>query len=201
MLTEIRQSARRLFANPGYSLGVFLTLTLGLPLSVGMYTVLNGVILNGLPYPGGERVVEISAQNDLQNETNVPLTGAEAFALEEVVAFEHAGWYVWGGETVWDGDRPREIRINHVSAEFFAALGVRPRLGRWIDSDDTRPNPQAVVLSDSEWQRLTNRDPDIVGKTLRLANGSVTVVGVMPPEFAFPADDVGLWRAADISRT
>jgi len=201
MLTEIRQSARRLFTNPGYSLGVFLTLTLGLALSVGMYTVLNGVILNGLPYPGGERVVEISAQNDLQNETNVPLTGAEAFALEEVVAFEHAGWYAWSGETVWDGDRPREITINHVSAEFFAALGVRPRLGRWIDSDDTRPNPQAVVLSDSEWQRLTSHDPDIVGKTLRLANGSVTVVGVMPPEFAFPADDVGLWRAADISRT
>jgi hypothetical protein len=55
LFTEIRQSARRLVGRPAYSAGVFFTLTSGLALSVGMYTVLKGVILNSLPYPGGEQ--------------------------------------------------------------------------------------------------------------------------------------------------
>lgn len=197
LLAEIRQSVRRLLGSPGYSLGVLLMLTLGLALSVGMYTVLKGVILNGLPYPGGERVVEISASNAQQNESDNSLTGAEAYALVDVPAFEQVGWYVWGGMTVLSGERPREITINNVSAEFFAALGVRPQLGRWITAADIGSERQAVVLSDTEWQRLTNRDPNIIGKPLRLDDEIVTVVGVMPPEFTYPSPDVGLWRAAD----
>lgn len=194
MLLEVRQAARRLIGSPGYSASVFLTLSLGLALSLGMYTVLNGVVLNGLPYPGGERVVEVSGANAARNETGEALTGAEAFALDDVPVFEASGWYVWGGENVLTGDRPREITINNVSAGFFEALGVRPQLGRWIDARDIGPERQAVVLSDEEWERLSNRDPDIVGKTLRFDDETVTVVGVMPPGFG---NGAGLWRAAD----
>jgi putative ABC transport system permease protein len=197
ILTEFRQSARRLAGSPGYSLGVFLMLTMGLALSVGMYTVLNGVILNGLPYPGGERVVEVRSVNARQNETDGGLTAAEAFALVDAATFEQAGWYRWNGWTVLHGERPREIVGAYVSAGFFAALGIPAQVGRWIDTGDIRANSEAVVLSDHEWQRLTNRDPEIVGKPLTLADGTVTVVGVMPPEFAYPAEVVGLWRAAD----
>jgi predicted permease len=200
MLTELRQATRRLLASPGYGLGVFLTLAVGLALSVGMYTVLNGVILNGLPYPGGERVVEITGRNDRQDEIGTPLTAAEALAIEDSPVFEQAGWFIWGGMTVWDGERPREITVNHVSADFFAALGVPPRVGRWIGADDLGKEPRAVVLSDREWDRLANRDPGIVGQPLELVNGTVIVIGVMPPEFAFPAGDVGLWHAADPGR-
>ena len=197
MLTEIRQAARRLCASPAYSLGVFLTLTSGLALSVGMYTVLNGVILKGLPYPGGERVVEINGVNAVQHETDGGLTAAEAFALADAPAFDHTGWYVWGGETILDGERPREILSNNVSAGFFPALGVRPQLGRWLDAEDTHPGSQAVVLSDSEWEQLTNRDPAVIGRPLKLVGETVTVVGVMPPDFAYPSEVVGLWRAAN----
>jgi predicted permease len=197
MLTEIRQSARRLLASPGYSAGVLVTLTLGLALSVGMYTVLNGVILNGLPYPGGERVVEIRSVNARQHETDGGLTAAEVLALADQPLFEQAGWYLWYSWPVLHGERPREILGNYVSAGFFAALGVPAQVGRWIDAGDIRTSSEAVVLSDREWQRLTNRDPEIVGKTLTLADGTVTVVGVMPPEFAYPSRDVGLWRAEE----
>lgn len=197
MLTEIRQAARRVLASPGYSLGVFLTLTLGLALSVGMYTVLNGVILNALPYPGGERVVEMIGQSAAQNETDASLSPAEAFALQGTDVFDHVGWYTWGGVTVLSGDRPREITIHNVSGGYFPALGVRPRLGRWITGADVGPKRQAAVLSDTEWDRLTNRDPDIIGQPLKLEHGTVTVVGVMPPEFD---PGPGLWLAADPGR-
>lgn len=194
ILSEIRGSARRLVASPGYSLGVVVTLSLGLALSIGMYTVLNGVILTGLPYPGGERVVEISSMNAEQGEEGGALTSAEAFALEDSRIFEHAGWFVWGGATVLSGDRPREITIHNVSGNYFAALGVRPQLGRWINESDVGPAREAAVLSDTEWERLAERDPAIIGKPLKLADETVTVVGVMPPDFATGA---GLWRAAD----
>jgi predicted permease len=193
ILTELRQLIRRLAGSPGCSLGVFFSLTLGLALSVGMYTVLNGVLLHGLPYPGGERVVEISSVNALEGGSG-DLTAVEAFGLESVAAFEDVGWYAWGGETVLSGERPREITIHHVSAGYFPALGVRPQLGRWINAGDIGPVRQAAVLSDIEWERLTSRDPDIVGKSLQLADETVTVVGVMPPEVDL---GVGLWRAAN----
>jgi predicted permease len=195
VLTEIRHSARRLLASRGYSASALLTLTLGLGLSVGMYTVLNGVLLASLPYPGGERVVEIVSRNTEQNETDGGLTPAEAFALQDVPAFEQAGWYVWGGATVLSGDQPREIIIHNVSGGYFPALGVRPQLGRWITEDDVGPERQAAVLSDAEWERLTARDPDVVGQTLELVDDIVTVVGVMPPDL--DAGPVGLWRAAN----
>ncbi|MGH8495876.1 MAG: ABC transporter permease [Gammaproteobacteria bacterium] len=191
--TELRQAARRLAGSPASSLGVFFTLTLGLALSVCMYTVLNGVLLHSLPYPGGDRVVEISSVNALEGGSG-DLTAAEAFGLERVAAFEHVGWYAWGGETVLSGERPREITMHHVSAGYFPALGVRPQLGRWINADDVGPARKAAMLSDIEWERLTNRDPDIVGKSLRLGDETVTVVGVMPPEVDV---GVGLWRAAN----
>lgn len=196
-LTEIRQSARRLLASPGYSVGVLVTLTLGLALSVGMYTVLNGVILKGLPYPESERIVEIGGTNARENESDGALTAAEAFALADAAAFEHAGWSLWGGATVLEAERPREITTNYVSAGFFPALGMPAQLGRWLDAEDMGPNSRAVVLSDLEWQRLTDRDPDVIGKELKLASETVTVVGVMPPEFAYPSRVVGLWRAVD----
>ncbi len=195
--SELRHAVRRLARSPGYALGVFVTLTLGLAFSVGMYTILNGVVLQGLPYPGGERVVEISGRNSVLGESHGSLTAAEAFGLPGLPELEHAGWYVWGGATVLSGDRPREITINHVNGEFFPALGMRPQLGRWIAASDLGPARRAVVLSDAEWERLTHRDPDVIGKSLRLGSGAVTVVGVMPPGFRFPADHVGMWRAAD----
>jgi putative ABC transport system permease protein len=199
MLLEIRQAARRLLASPGYSGAAFVTLTLGLALSVGMYTVLNGVILNALPYPGGERMVEIRSVNARQNETDGGLTVAEVFALADAAAFEQAGWYRWYSWPVLHGETPREILGAYVSAGFFAALGVPAQAGRWIDAGDTRTSSEAVVLSDQEWQRLTNRDPEIVGKTLALADATVTVVGVMPPAFAYPSRDVGMWRAEEVA--
>jgi putative ABC transport system permease protein len=194
LFTEIRYAARRLAGSPGYSLGVFLTLALGLALSVGMYTVLEGVVLKGLPYPGGERVVEISAYNAAQDATNAQLTPAEALALEDAPVFEHAGWFMWGGETVLSGERPREIVVHRVSPGYFPALGVRPQIGRWIDAGDAGPDGRAVVLSDAEWERLANRDPQIIGQSIRLADEVATVVGVMPPDIDTGA---GLWLPAN----
>lgn len=192
---ELGSALRRLARRPSYSLAVLMTLGIGIALSAGMFTVLRGVVLQGLPYPGGERVVSVSSYNTEHGVERGNLTPAEAIAVPDVAAFEHAGWYTWGGATVLSGERPREFTMNRVSAGFFPALGVAPLLGRWITAADTAGAADTVVLSYTEWDRLTGRDPDVIGKPLALAGETVTVVGVMPPEFIYPSTQVGFWRA------
>lgn len=187
---------RRLSQRPGYSLAVVLTLGIGIALSVGMFTVLRGVVLQGLPYPGGERVVAVHSYNPETGVEYSNLTPAEALAIREVAAFEDVGWFTWGGLTVLSGDRPREVGANPVDPGYFPALGVQPLLGRWINDSDADAGIHNVVLSYTEWDRLTGRDPDIVGKPLQLADATATVVGVMPPEFTHPSRSVGIWHAA-----
>ena len=186
----------RLLKRPGYSAGVILTLGIGVALAVGMFTVLRGVVLQGLPYPGGERVVAVVTDNPEMGVRAGNLTGAEALALSTVDAFEASGWFTWGGLTVLSDGRPREVGANQVSAGYFETLGIQPLLGRWIDERDADAGISHIVLSHTEWDRLTGRDPDVIGKTIPLADGPATVVGVMPPEFTHPSRTVGIWHAA-----
>jgi len=194
LMHEMGAALRNLVRRPGYSLAVVLTLGIGIALAAGMFTVLRGVVLQGLPYPGGERVVQVESYNPEIGVTGNNLTPAEALEIGSVEAFEHVGWFTWGGATVLSGERPRELGANRVSAGYFPALGVPPMLGRWIDQTDAAGAGDAVVLSYVEWDRLTGRDPDIIGKPLRLSDETVRVVGVMPPEFTHPSRNVGLWR-------
>lgn len=195
LMQELQATLRRLLKRPGYSAAVLLTLGIGVALSAGMFTVLRGVALQGLPYPGGEQVVAVTTYNPELGVQVGSLTPAEATALPHVAAFDYAGWFTWSGATVLSGERPREFTVNRVSPGFFPALGVEPLLGRWITAADTEGAADAVVLSYAEWDRLTGRDPAIIGQPLALSGETVTVVGVMPPEFAFPSRKVGFWRA------
>lgn len=194
----LRHAARRLFRSPGYATGLILTLALGIGVSVVAFSVLNGVVLRSLPYPDQDRVVRIESANPSQNVANGNLTPAQAetFARESE-RFDALGYFMWGGVTVMHQDRPLEITSNRVSAEYFRALGVGAHLGRLIDTTDIETGEPVAVLSHDTWQRITGGSADIVGQTLHTSNGPVQVVGVMPPGFRFPSDDVGVWLGLD----
>lgn len=198
---ELGAAMRRLTHRPGYSVAVLLTLGIGIALAVGMFTVLRGVVLQGLPYPGGERVVAVTSENAERGVTGGgSLTPAEVDALARLDdVFEHFGWFTWGGATVLSGDRPREFTVNNVGLGFFPAFGVQPLLGRWPTARDIETGSSPVLLSYVEWERLTGRDPEIVGQPLQLTDRTVTVIGVMPQEFTEPSRDVGFWLASDSS--
>lgn len=192
---DLRFAWRRLGKSPGFATAAILMLGLGIGASVAMFSVLQGVVLSGLPYPGGERVVAVSAANAEQDSTG-SLTPAEAVRLERGESpYEAFGFYNWGGITFSDGDKPREATIIIASAGFFPALGVQPMLGRTFTKEDMGEEQGAIILSYTEWQRLTGGDKDAVGKLIdTIDNGRLQIVGVMPPEFAYPASSVGAWR-------
>lgn len=196
-VSDIRYAWRRLGHSPGFVLAALLMLALGIGASVAMYSVLQGVVLSGMPYPGGERVVAVTTTNAQQGDAEAGLTPAEAKDLAEAKdsPFEAFGYYDWNGLTFLDADRPREVSIVRVSSGFFPALGVAPLHGRVFDESDMGDEQGAVILSFTEWQRLTGGDPAAIGSVIdTVDNGRLRLVGVMPPEFSYPDSVIGAWR-------
>lgn len=200
LLTDLRFALRRLLRDRGFALAAALMLALGSAACVTAFSVLKGVVLASLPYPGGDRVVVVRAENPPSGASNNPLTPAEAFAMAadpqrgDARTFDQFGYFLWGGGSVVDPNgEPRELSSNIVSLGFFPTLGVKPLLGRWFDAEDYRTGRSVTVLSYTEWQRLFGGSPDAIGKTFALNEKVLEVVGVMPPEFRYPSRTTGLW--------
>lgn len=190
-----KSAIQRLWRAPGYTLALLATLTLGLAMTVTMFAVVHGVAFAPLPYPDDDRIVVLQAQ---RARTGVAggLTPREALeTLPRTAALESFAWYSWGGADLLHGDRPRNLTLNTVSGEFFDVLGVAPMLGRALSAADL--GQARTVLSHATWQSVFGGDPQVLGKTLKLNWISAEVVGVMPPAFAFPSDEVAIWLPAD----
>jgi putative ABC transport system permease protein len=172
-------------------------LALGVGACTAMFSVLQGVILTNLPYPGGDRVVSVGTENVREGGTSAGLTAAEAerMARSDQSAFEAFGYFVWDGLTAIATDQTRELRIARVSDGFFPALGVAPLHGRVFGRQSSGAADE-LILSHTEWQRLTGADPSAVGNPIEtVEHGRMRLIGVMPPEFSYPSSRIGGWRA------
>lgn len=192
---DLQHAARRLLRAPAFALPTVAMLALGIALSVAMFSLLRGVVLEALPYPGGDGVVSVWAENPTQAVARGQLTPAEAERLAQASdVFQAMGYYNWGGLAFHDGERPRETTLIRASAGFFPALGVQPMMGRWFEAQDFAEETGALVLSHGEWLKVLGGAPDAVGRLVDTSQGRLRVIGVMPPEFTYPSTSVGAWR-------
>ncbi|MEN1728731.1 MAG: ABC transporter permease [Pseudomonadota bacterium] len=192
--TILWHSIRRLARSPAYGTGLIATLALGIAVCIVAFSVLYGILFRTLPYPEQQQVVRIESSNPAQGVGQSVLTPAEAESfLESNSSFSELGYFMWGGITLIDNDRPQEITVNRVSAGYFPALGVIPRFCRFIDANDIETNAAVAVISSETWRRLGS-STDIVGQRLETSNGAVEVIGVMPAGFEFPNERVGVWQ-------
>lgn len=194
-IESMRRALHQLAAAPGFTLASLAMLALGIGLSVAMYSTLDGVLLRGLPFPDGDRVVTIGARQPAQHVEGAQLSIDEA---ERVVAgtpgFAAIGYFWWSGVTLFDGDHAREITTHMVSDGYFATLGVEALLGRRLDASDIREDRRVAVLSYAEWQHGFGGDPGVIGRRLDLVDEEpLEVIGVMPPALASFAGETGIW--------
>lgn len=192
---DLKLAIRRLARAPGFALAVVLMLAVGLALSVAMFGVVRGV-LGALPFPGGDRVVVLYGANPQQAVSNGGLTAAEVdrLALEDPASpFRAVGDFSWGGVTVFEAGRPREITVGVIGSGFFPALGLAPLHGRWFTAEEHAAGTGSIVLSQAEWQRQLGGRAEAIGQTVETDAGPAVVVGVMPASFGFPGSDVGGW--------
>ena len=198
LVKDIRYGMRTLLSRPGFSAIVILTLALGIGANTALFSVVNAVLLEPLPFSEPDRLVRLWSaypERDIELGTTSPLDlddwRSQSVAFENMAGFPNIRLR---GFVLTGGDSPEEIETVFVTEGFFETLAVVPQLGRTLSSDDhVEGNNQVVVLSHGAWQRRFGADPGIVGGTVNLSGSPFTVIGVMPPSFEYPYADAEMW--------
>jgi putative ABC transport system permease protein len=196
-LSELRFAARRLRRAPGFAAAVVVVLAIGVGATTTVFSLVNGV-LQPLPFPESDRLVRLThtvsdagAATVDQSDSSVLLYQSEARAFDGIAAWSFAGGILGASERDQAAVR---VSAARVTASFFDVLAVRPALGRGFARGEDRPQANhVVVLSHRLWQGRFHGDPDVVGGQLFVNDVVRTIVGIMPPSFVYPANDVELW--------
>jgi putative ABC transport system permease protein len=173
------------------SLVALATLALGIGGATAIFSVADAVILRPLPFADPERIVLLWQSEKQRNQPFVELSypGFREWRAQSRSFVEMAGMPSTNQGFLWKGGgEPRTLLGRWVTGRFFTVMGVAPMLGRtFTDDDDTVGAARVVVLSHGLWRERFSSDPAVVGRAIELDGKSFTVVGVMPPSFAYPA--------------
>lgn len=186
MTGDLRYAIRSLRRAPGFTVVAVVTLALGIGANSTLFSIINAVLLRPLPYPDSKRIVSISRVQGGADQGQV--LHPEFLAWDgKVRSFEQLAAYTPSGATFTGAGEPEELHGAQVSADFFRVFRMRPALGRLFTPAENAPGgPPAVLLSHGLWTRRFGSVPGVVGRTVTLSGKPATVIGVMPPGFAFP---------------
>jgi putative ABC transport system permease protein len=181
--SDLRYGARQLRRSPGFTAVTVLTLALGIGATTAIFSAVNPILFESLPYPNPSRVMTISAINPDGSRSRLAFHTYREL-VERGRSFESIAATKSWQPTLVGGAQPELFDGQFVSANYFRVLGVPPTLGRdFTESDDVFRGPRVVILSDSLWKRHFNSDRAIVGHQVILDDVSYTVIGVMPDTF------------------
>jgi putative ABC transport system permease protein len=193
ILQDLRYGLRVLAKNPGFTFVAVLTLALGIGANTAIFSVVNAVLLRPLPYEGSHELVQL--WGTLPQLDTAPVSPANFLDWRERNrSFVRIAAYTGQNFNLSGVQEPERIRAARVSADLVELLGARPALGRaFLAEEDQHGSHRVVILSHALWQRRFGGNPGIVGQTLTLNDESYVVVGVMPPDFAFPRAATEMW--------
>ena len=182
---DLRFAFRTLAKSPGFTTVAVLTLALGIGANTAIFTVVNGVLLNPLPYPDANRLVALSERLHEFPEFAISYPDFLDWrkmnhSFTSLAAYRHADLDLTGS-----GESER-VTATQVSASFFPLLGVKPIIGRnFSPEEDRRGATPVAMLSGGFWKRKFGGSPEILGKALMLGGTPYTVIGVIPQNFYF----------------
>src|SRR5688572_10559716 len=201
LLQDVRYAARLLGRSPGFAAAAILTLMLGIGMTTAIFSVVDAVLLRPIPIPEPERLVMVW---ETDRDTG---TSHEPGAWPDFVDFQQrsrrlerlAG--LIAGEATLTPERGEPARLAglFVTHHFLRLMGVAPLIGRGFTADDERlGGPEVVLISERLWERVFQRDPNVIGRTVRLDDRARTVLGVVPAGADFGVLQV--LSAADYAR-
>ena len=192
---DLRFAARMLRKNPGFTAVAILSLALGISTSTAVFSIVDAVLLRGLPYKDGTRLAAVWCTEIGQPGTKIFASYRDFEEFEDHSrSFEGLAALTWAraGEILtWNGS-PHEVLAIPASGEFFSLLGIPAAQGRRFKPEDVRDGC-TVVLAHSFWQTELGAPAAIVGVPLTLNGRSCTVAGVMPRDFEFYPKGTSLW--------
>ncbi|MGO4886000.1 MAG: ABC transporter permease [Bryobacteraceae bacterium] len=197
---DVRFALRQLWHKPGFAIVAIAVLALGLGGNAAMFSVVNAVLLQPLPYANPQRLVALFERDVIGHEPfNVVAPGNFLDWQKQARDFDQIAA---SGETAFNlasasgSLMPERIDGSYCSANLFATLGVAPVLGRSFREDDDRTGAkQVAIISYDLWQRRFGGSTDAIHRQIRLDSEQYDIVGVMPPNFAYPYRTVKAWVA------
>lgn len=191
---DFRFALRTLRQRPGFTAVAVITLALGIGANTAIFSVVNPILFQPLPYPDANRIMMIWEMRKDGGHNNPSFAMYRKLA-ERARSFELLAVMQHWQPAMTSAAEPERLNGQFVSADYFRVLGVAPAIGRDFEtSDDRVQGPKVVVLSYSLWQRRFNGDPSIIGRPVTLNDQSYTVIGVMPRGFDnVLAPSAGVW--------
>src|SRR5262245_12985245 len=191
---DLRYAARMLLKHPVVTLIAVFTLALGIGANTAIFSVVNTVLLNALPYYEPQRLVWVMEAQEGRPES--PQANSYLAWKAQSQAFEHLVAYNRGRRELRGRGEPELLESLKGTANVFPALGLAPQLGRAFTAEDDRPEATPVaLLGHALWQRRFGGDPAIIGQSLTLGGQSWTVIGIMPPRSRslLPLERADVW--------
>ena len=191
LVQDLHYAARTLLHSPAFTACAVLTLALGIGANTAIFSVVNQVLLNPLPYPNPQQLLAARHNDSLPNLEDIRRQ-TNSFVSSGGINIEPMDFTGTG--------EPVRVHGAYVDAGLFTTLGAQPMLGRLISADeDVKGGPRNVVLSYPFWRDFLGSNTHVLGKAIRLSDNSYTVIGVMPKDFTLPKEladvFVSLWVA------
>src|SRR6476646_4501576 len=200
LIADLRYAARTLLKAPNFLLVSVLTLALGIGGNIAIFTLVQAVLLQPLPFPQPERLVRIFDNRAGARDVGMSVPEFEDLRQHSDI-FEQISVIFPAPTALTGGERVDRVEMLGTSPSYFDMLRAKPALGRAYTQADWVPGVvDGVVISDALWKRQFGGDPNVIGKRIRLDEDGYTIIGVMPPDFRHPgkglSGDVELWVAA-----
>ncbi len=191
MFQDVRLGLRMLLKNPGFTGVIVLTLALGIGVNVALFSVVNSVLLNPLPFPQPDQLVTIDQSKPNFDMGAVPYPNFRDLQRENTTFSAMAITRGFGFSLLGAGEAER-VTARLTSADLFSVLDVKPVLGRtFVPGEDEPGVAPVVIISSSLWQRKYGARQDVIGQGMTLDDKSYTIIGVLPADF-------GLYRTTDV---
>src|SRR6188768_4261680 len=190
LLSDLRFAARSLGRARGLAITVILTLALGIGANAAIFSVVRGVLLKPLANQDEDRLIYIrqTAKGIGADNANFSVPEIRDFqaSIKSVSAF---GDFSTVEFTMIGLGEPRVVRAGVVGGSYFQVMGLKPVLGRLIDATDDGPKAAGVaVLTYRFWSTALGSDRSLLGRTIRLADRTATIIGVLEPTVPYPSE-------------
>jgi putative ABC transport system permease protein len=187
LVQDVRYGARKLMRTPGFTMVAVATLALAIGSTTAVFSIVNGVLLNPLPFRDPGRLVRVASMGKTGKPTSMSYLDFMDYRAQSRLVPAMAAFNNGTRNLTVSGSSPTRLRAATVSGNYFDVIGVHPKLGReLVSSDDKQGAPPVVVLGEGFWRTSFGADSGVVGRSLQVDGKPYTVVGVAPSSIDFP---------------
>ena len=192
---DIKIALRVLAKTPGFTFIAVLTLAVAIGANTAIFSVVDAVLLSPLPYPDSDEIITITLDASGAGAPELPFSDRGYWHFREKNrSFDDFGGFGSTLLALTGNGEPTQLSVGLMTNSAYSVLGVSPFRGRLpSEEEDISDGPLVAILSHGLWVGRFGSDPDVLGSTIQLNDRTREVIGIMPPDFEFPSNEVDLW--------